>query len=337
MKRKVFSLIAVALFLAAIVPSCKDDDDNVAVTGVSLDKSTLALNIGESASLTATVTPNTATKKDVTWTSSTPAVATVVNGVVTAVSAGTATITVTTTDGDKTATCEVTVANVFVSVEGVTLNETTLTLTALGQSEPLEAIFTPADATNKGGEWSTSNDRVATVSTTGLVTATGPGTATITFTASEGSFKPACAVTVNLAPKPDRSTWTGIFNSHDDPNAPISNLFDGNPMTIWQTAATQFPAWFIVDMGAVCQITGFKLQLPEIVGQVWPDHIQFEISINNTDWQTVLDIEVLPKTTEEQTLPLAQTVLARYFKVTVHSIWDPSFAPLTNMGELDAY
>ena len=80
------------------------------VTGVSLDKDSLTLTEGETGTLIATVQPSNAEDKTVTWTSSDPNVATVdANGVVTAVGAGTATITVKTQDGGKTATCTVTV------------------------------------------------------------------------------------------------------------------------------------------------------------------------------------------------------------------------------------
>lgn len=80
------------------------------VTGVSLNKDSLSLEPGGSEALTATVTPDNATNKNVTWSSSAEGVATVdANGNVTAVAEGTATITVTTEDGNKTATCTVTV------------------------------------------------------------------------------------------------------------------------------------------------------------------------------------------------------------------------------------
>lgn len=81
----------------------------VAVTGVTLDNSKMNLFVGDSGQLTATVQPSNATNKDVTWSSSDEKVATVNNGIVTAVKAGTATITVKTADGGKTATCKVTV------------------------------------------------------------------------------------------------------------------------------------------------------------------------------------------------------------------------------------
>lgn len=81
----------------------------VDVTGVGVAPATLALTVGESATLTATVVPFNATDKSVTWESASDAVASVVNGVVTGEGAGTTTITVTTTDGSFTDTCAVTV------------------------------------------------------------------------------------------------------------------------------------------------------------------------------------------------------------------------------------
>ena len=87
-------------------------ESTVNVTGITLDKTEASMIVGgETLTLTPTVAPGNATDKSVTWSSSNEAVATVSNdGVVTAVAAGTATITVTTTDGAKTATCAVTVA-----------------------------------------------------------------------------------------------------------------------------------------------------------------------------------------------------------------------------------
>ena len=85
-------------------------DPTIPVTGVTLNKTSAILTVGGSERLTATVTPSDATDKSVTWASSNTSVATVdASGNITAVSAGTATITVTTADGAKTATCSVTV------------------------------------------------------------------------------------------------------------------------------------------------------------------------------------------------------------------------------------
>ena len=91
---------------------------SVSVTGVTLNKTSTELTVGQSETLTAAVEPSNATNKNVTWSSSAESVATVEDGKVTAVGAGEATITVTTEDGNKTATCAVTVAAATVPVTG---------------------------------------------------------------------------------------------------------------------------------------------------------------------------------------------------------------------------
>ena len=88
------------------------DDTPADVTGVRLDKTSLTLKVGKTGTLTATVLPGNAQNKNVTWSSSNTSVATVNNGVVTAVANGTATITVTTEEGNFTATCTVTVSEI---------------------------------------------------------------------------------------------------------------------------------------------------------------------------------------------------------------------------------
>ncbi|MGI5881098.1 MAG: S-layer homology domain-containing protein, partial [Syntrophomonadaceae bacterium] len=138
--------------------------ETVAVTGVSLDKNTLNLSAGGATStLVATVNPAKATNKNVTWSSSNTNIATVANGVVTPVAAGSATITVKTEDGNFTATCAVTVVSPSIYVTGVSLDKDTLSLTAGGVTGSLVATVTPANATNKNVTWSSSNESVATV------------------------------------------------------------------------------------------------------------------------------------------------------------------------------
>ena len=112
-------------FLITIVDG---ETPTVAVTGVTLDKETLTLTVGGAdGTLAATITPVNASNKNVSWTSSDESVATVDNGIVTPVAAGTATITVTTEDGSFTDTCEVTVetAPTQVTVENVTAESRT--------------------------------------------------------------------------------------------------------------------------------------------------------------------------------------------------------------------
>jgi uncharacterized protein (TIGR02145 family) len=169
----------------------------IAVTGVGLDKTTIALVEEDTATLTATVTPETASNKAVTWSSDDSTIATVdENGLVTAVKAGSATITVTTDDGEMTADCEVTVAAKVIEVTGVTLNKSTLLLLALEATETLTATVTPETATDKAVTWSSDDSTIATVDENGLITAVKAGSATITVTTADGSYTADCAVTV---------------------------------------------------------------------------------------------------------------------------------------------
>lgn len=87
------------------------------------------------------------------------------NGKVTGVKAGEATITVTTEDGGKTATCKVTVSDTEIKVTGVTLNKTETSI-FVGGSETLTATVAPADATNKKVTWKSSDAAVASVDAT---------------------------------------------------------------------------------------------------------------------------------------------------------------------------
>ena len=171
-------------------------DKEIKVTGVKLNKSETSLLVGGNETLTATVLPEDATNQNVTWKSDKPEIATVdANGKVTAVKVGEATITVTTEDGGKTATCKVTVSETSVAVTGVTLNKTALTLN-IGASETLSATVAPADATNKKVTWKSSDAAVATVDTNGKVTAVKAGEATITVTTEDGGKTATCKVTV---------------------------------------------------------------------------------------------------------------------------------------------
>ena len=171
------------------------------VTKVELNQTSLTLEAGGTATLTATITPDNATDKSVKWESSNTAVATVENGTVTAEGEGTATITVTTADGEFTADCTVTVSKNIVSVTGVSLDKETLTLEA-GKSGTLTAAITPNNATNQAVTWTSSNTSVATVEN-GVVTAVGAGEAIITVTTADGGKTDACKVTVTAVPEPE--------------------------------------------------------------------------------------------------------------------------------------
>ena len=172
--------------------------EEVAVTGVSLDKSTLKLNKGARGKLTATVEPTNATNATnpaVSWSSSKPEVATVDGeGNVSAVGGGTATITVTTVEGGFTATCEVTVN---VPVNGVSLDKEKAEMPVSGTLQ-LTATVLPEDASNKNVKWISTNTSVATVDPTGLVTAIAKGNATIIVETEDGKRTDKCEVTVSV-------------------------------------------------------------------------------------------------------------------------------------------
>ena len=168
----------------------------IPVEGVTLDKTELALTEGETGALTATVNPDNASNKKVTWTSSDPTIASVdENGNVTAHKAGTVTITATTEDGSKTASCTVTVNPAVIPVTGVTLDKNALNL-GKGETQQLTATVNPENASNKNVSWTSSDESVATVDENGNVTAVGRGTATITVTTEDGEFTATCVVTV---------------------------------------------------------------------------------------------------------------------------------------------
>ena len=168
--------------------------DPIPVTGVTLSQTELPLVKRATATLAAKVVPSDATNQKVTWNSNNTAVATVENGTVAALSVGNATITVTTEDGNHTATCEVTVT---VPVTGVTLSQTELSLVK-GATAPLTATVVPSDATNQKVRWSSNNTSVATVEN-GTVTAVSGGNATITVTTEEGNHTARCEVTVTVS------------------------------------------------------------------------------------------------------------------------------------------
>ena len=166
----------------------------VRVTGVTLSESEIIVDKYETYQLVATVLPSGATEKSVTWSSSNENVATVdSNGLVSGVSSGNATITVTTVDGGYTAQCSVSVSDV-IHVTGITLNKVSTQINK-GVTELLVATVSPNDATDKSVTWSTSDSSVATVSSNGLVTAVSCGDATITVITTDGSYTAKCEET----------------------------------------------------------------------------------------------------------------------------------------------
>lgn len=219
MKKFVFTFVALVMSIAVnaqtikvykngdVIGTYNDIDsitfvaeEDIAVSGIKLDKTSLSLTEGETTSLVATVSPNDATDKSVNWKSSNASVASVdANGKVTAIGAGSATITVTTNDGNYKASCTVNVITATIYVNGISLNTSSLSLT-VGETTSLVATVSPSDATDKSVAWTSDNASVATVDQNGKITALSSGSAIITVSAQDGSGKKAtCSVTVKEA------------------------------------------------------------------------------------------------------------------------------------------
>ena len=201
MKKYLSALTALALLSVSCgkeeetpsTPGTPETPTTVAVTSVTLAPTTLTLEVGATGALTATVAPDNATVKTVTWASNNTAVATVSGGTVKAVAPGEATITATSTSNTAaSASCSV---KVLLSASSVTLDKTSIAFKALGETETLTATVLP-EGTTDTIEWTSSNNDVATVAD-GVVTSVAAGTAEIT--AQCGSASATCSVTVEIA------------------------------------------------------------------------------------------------------------------------------------------
>jgi len=171
-------------------------EPTIAVTGIVLDAETLSLVVGASAYLSATVSPDNASDKSVSWSVSGSAASVSEDGEVTALAVGTARVTASAGNGAFTASCDVTVTPIRVT--GIEVNKTALSL-PLNRSERLLATLSPANATDQGIIWTSSSSN-ASVSSDGTVTALALGTATITAESADGGFRSSCAVTVIPVP-----------------------------------------------------------------------------------------------------------------------------------------
>ena len=170
MKRFLSVVVLIAITVSSLL-SCQKGPEEIRVSSISLSKSTLELTVGDQASLEATISPDNATNKKISWSSSKESVATVTpEGIVEAVSAGTAFITATSEDSGVNAKCEITVKEKVINVSRIFLSKTSHSLTE-GEEFTLEATVTPDNATNKNVTWTSDNEAVATVSAVGVVRA----------------------------------------------------------------------------------------------------------------------------------------------------------------------
>ena len=131
-----------------------------------------------------------------------------------------------------------------------------------------------------------------------------------------------------------KDRWTSGGASSIWEQCGVENVFDGENSTYWQSGMGGLPQWLMVDMEGYKRIDGFLLKNKnDVVTDALPKHIKVETSLNKSDWQTVLDIAELPQEKGRQTLPLAQTTVARYFRITILSTWgDTNYSNLAEIG-----
>ncbi len=204
----------------------------IAVTSITLDQTSVELTEGDNVTITATVKPDNATNKTVTWSSSAPEVASIQDGKITAIKAGDAVIKA--VAGDKSATCNVKVKAKVIAVESIELNKSEITLKE-GDSETLEATVKPDNATDKTVTWSTSVSNVATVNNSGKVTAVSIGETIIT--ASCGGVSAKCTVKVK-----DPIDFSIVFNDALVKNALLPYADKDNDSEISYREAAQIEA-----------------------------------------------------------------------------------------------
>jgi len=223
---------AIANFEVFGVPANK-----ISVKGVTLPDEVF-IAIGETKRIAAAIIPENATVKSLKWNSSNPSVAAVSNfGDVKGFSAGTTTVTVTTIDGNFTAECEVTVANV--SPSGVDIADESCKI-AVGQTKLLTAAVSPANATNKSVTWSSSNNNVATVDNNGSITGISEGTVIITVTTVDGGLTDICEIAVEFFPPTEiniiQKEYTVILGSKLSVWTEIEPDYAGDKRLSWSSA-----------------------------------------------------------------------------------------------------
>lgn len=177
LSRSLSLLLAIVLAVSLALPAAAA---SVAVTGVTLDKTSVTLAPKDSITLKATVQPDNATNQDLTWSSNREDVATVSSkGVVTAVAEGTTTITVKTKESGYSATCNVTVAKS--TVTGLIIDPAGPETLPVGKTRTLVAKATYSNGTTSTVDvtWSRTNANIADVSSEGVVTAVAEGSSEI--------------------------------------------------------------------------------------------------------------------------------------------------------------
>ena len=253
-------------------------------SNISLNKTTDNIQVGQTDTIVATTIPSGVT---VNWASSDSSIATVdQTGKVTAIKAGQATITATTTDGSNlNATCTVTVTNPV--LQEITLNKISDSL-IIGQTDNLVATTTP---TGVSITWSSSDSNIATVDSSGKITAMSSGQATITVTTADG-LTSTCVVnvankTVPVEPAPTENEY--IVNTARAKGDNTNNASGGVSIIYKGVAEVQLSVVKTADVQSVfvgdnftytLVVTNTSSQIAKavVINDNAPNHIQFTVS-----------------------------------------------------------
>ena len=171
-----------------------EDPNFVHINEITMKSEKVELKTGETGWVGVAYNPSNATNKVLTWKSSNEKVATVKEGTVKAVGIGTATLTATSEDGGKTATCKVTVTDGKKHIESISLKTDSIEMKP-GEGKTIYAEYNPSNVDDKTLYWKSSNEKVVTVNE-GYVKAIGEGTATVTAVSRDGGKTASCKVTV---------------------------------------------------------------------------------------------------------------------------------------------
>ena len=325
--------------------SCEVEVKTTVVTGIELESNAkMTLDAGNEVTLKANVLPKTATNQKIIWESSNPTVATVdANGKVKGIDEGTVFITVTSDEGAFTDTREIEVKRIPVTAVYVVPNITSEAVRVV--YEGINNVFNittkiePSDATIKTVTWESSDNNVAIVDGTGKLTIKGLGKATITVTTADGGFQDRFLLNIgNFNSWLDRSKWSiyGYNSSYDDnrdggPGWSSQAPYDGGARVTailtdndgqfwhasWSSPATDYPHWFIVDLGETVDFDAVMLRRRTDNGGTAKGYTIYTSDVanppGNSSWINRGDYTFDPGTNNRQAKPLNDgTVSARY-------------------------
>ena len=291
------------------------EPESIFVQSITLNQTDFQLSLGDTYQLSATVLPDDATDKSITWSSSDESIASISeDGTVIAKGIGTATITATTNDGSNiTASCFVTVNPILVSE--IILSDSELSL-KLGDIYQLSVAVLPDDATDKSITWSSSDESVASISDDGTVIAKGSGSATITATTNDGTnLSATCEVTVTdpvvLASSIEIIPSTLSLYTGESKTVTVKILPENVTDDSFTWGCTNWDVVTIDDNGVVSAISAGEASICAIM-QDGSDKVAFcQVTVTDpTVWATDIQLDYADLTlVRNETVQLTATVL----------------------------